>query len=58
MTPTPLTVGQVAVLLGVHPNTLRRWSPAHLPFFRIGTRGDRRYDADVVTKYRQVKEAR
>ena len=39
-----LTVGEVARLLHVHPNTLRRWSnKGRIKSYRINPRGDRRY---------------
>jgi len=39
-----LTVGEVARLLHVHPNTLRRWSnKGRIRSYRINPRGDRRY---------------
>ncbi len=39
-----LTVGEVARLLHVHPNTLRRWSNrGRIRSYRINPRGDRRY---------------
>ena len=39
-----LTVGEVARLLHVHPNTLRRWSNrGRIKSYRINPRGDRRY---------------
>jgi len=39
-----LTVGEVARLLHVHPNTLRRWSnKGRIKSYRINSRGDRRY---------------
>ena len=39
-----LTVGEVARLLHVHPNTLRRWSNSgRIKAYRINLRGDRRY---------------
>ncbi len=39
-----LTVSEVARLLHVHPNTLRRWSnKGRLRSYRINPRGDRRY---------------
>ena len=39
-----LSTAQVARLLNVHINTVRRWSNRKmLPSYRIGTRGDRRF---------------
>ena len=39
-----LTTGDVAQLLGVHDNTVRRWSQnGILRFYRINPRGDRRF---------------
>jgi excisionase family DNA binding protein len=39
-----LSTAQVARLLNVHTNTIRRWSNASiLPTYRIGLRGDRRF---------------
>ena len=39
-----LTVSEVARLLHVHPNTLRRWSNrGRIKSYRINPRGDRRY---------------
>jgi excisionase family DNA binding protein len=39
-----LTVGQVARLLHLHPNTVRRWSnKGILKSYRICERGDRRF---------------
>jgi diguanylate cyclase (GGDEF)-like protein/excisionase family DNA binding protein len=39
-----LSVAQAALLLGVHPNTLRAWTEAgRVPAYRINARGDRRY---------------
>ena len=39
-----LSTSQVARLLNVHINTIRRWSNTRmLPSYRIGTRGDRRF---------------
>ena len=39
-----LTVSEVARLLHVHPNTLRRWSNnGRIRTYRITPRGDRRY---------------
>jgi excisionase family DNA binding protein len=39
-----MTVSEVARLVHVHPNTLRRWSDQGvIRTFRISSRGDRRY---------------
>jgi len=44
-----LTVNEVGLWLGVCVNTVKRIPPADLPFFRIGSRGDRRYlQSDVI----------
>ena len=44
-----LTVGQVARMLHVHPNSIRRWSDEGLlKCYRIGRRGDRRYDLEDI----------
>ncbi len=38
------SVTRAARVLGVHPNTIRAWSDqGHLRYYRINTRGDRRY---------------
>ena len=44
-----LTVGQVARLLHIHPNTVRRWSnKGILESYRICDRGDRRFRKEDV----------
>ena len=44
-----LKVSQVAPLLHVHVNTLRRWSDKGLlRTYRIGPRGDRRYKREDI----------
>ena len=45
-----LTVQEVAKLLAVHPNTVRRWSDqGMLKAYRLGRRGDRRFPkADLM----------
>ena len=53
-----LTVGEVAKLVCVHENTVRRWSDqGKLKALRIGPRSDRRYRRDdlysFLTEYRK-----
>ena len=44
-----LTARQVARLLNVHVNTVRRWNDRGiLKAYRIGPRGDRRFNRDDV----------
>lgn len=38
-----LSVRDVARILRLHPNTVKRIPPRDLPYAMIGTRGDRRY---------------
>ncbi len=46
-----LTVGQVAVRLNVHPNTVRRWAQQGLlSAYRLGPRGDRRFHRSDVER--------
>jgi excisionase family DNA binding protein len=57
-----LTISNVAYLLNVHINTVRRWSnQGILKSYRIGARGDRRFQLDDITNFlsqrsRDVKE--
>jgi len=44
-------VAKVARLLGVHTQTVKRIEPAKLPYFTVGSRGDRRYDPEDVERY-------
>ena len=49
---TMLNVEEVARILNVHINTVRRWSnQGLLKTYRIGPRGDRRYQYDDVTRF-------
>ncbi len=46
-----MTVREVARLLHVHPNTLRRWSSSgRIKAYRITPRGDRRFKREDVAK--------
>jgi excisionase family DNA binding protein len=55
-----LTVRQVARLLHVHPNTLRRWSSdGRIKAYRITSRGDRRFRREDVARFlAELNEAR
>jgi len=47
-----LTVSDVARLLNVHINTIRRWSnQGILKAYRIGSRGDRRFQQEDITDF-------
>ena len=47
-----LTVREVARLLHVHPNTLRRWSnKGRIKAYRITPRGDRRYKRAEIANF-------
>ncbi|MFC2062394.1 helix-turn-helix domain-containing protein [Chloroflexota bacterium] len=47
-----LTINEVAQLLNVHINTVRRWSnQGVLKAYRIGSRGDRRFRQEDVANF-------
>jgi len=47
-----LTVREVARLLHVHPNTLRRWSKdGRIKAYRITARGDRRFKREEIERF-------
>ena len=47
-----LTVREVARLLHVHPNTLRRWSnKGMIRAYRITPRGDRRFKREEIVRF-------
>ena len=53
-----LTVREVARLLHVHENTVRRWSnKSIIPSLRIGQRGDRRYHKDDIDNFMSLSES-
>ena len=52
-----LTLREVARLLRVHPNSVRRWADNGLiKSFRIGVRGDRRFMAEDIDSYLESSE--
>lgn len=47
-----LTIREVARILHVHPNTLRRWSNnGRLKAYRIAARGDRRFKREEIARF-------
>jgi excisionase family DNA binding protein len=47
-----LTVREVARLLHIHPNTLRRWSNmGRIRAYRITPRGDRRFKREEIAQF-------
>ena len=47
-----LTTSDVARLLNIHINTVRRWSnEGKLRAYRIGTRGDRRFQQEDISVF-------
>ena len=47
-----LTVREVARLLHVHPNTLRRWcNKGRIRAYRITSRGDRRFKREEIAQF-------
>ncbi len=51
-----MTTSEVACLLKVHINTVRQWSnQGILKAYRIGSRGDRRFDKDDVAAFLSQK---
>ena len=51
-----LTTSEVARMLNVHINTVRRWSnQGVLRTYRIGARGDRRFHREDITSFLSQK---
>ncbi len=51
-----LTTSDVARLLNVHINTVRRWSnQGIIKTYRIGSRGDRRFDRKDIEQFLRRK---
>ena len=51
-----LTISDVAHLLNVHVNTVRRWSNRGIiKTYRIGSRGDRRFDREDIASFLEQK---
>jgi len=47
-----LTTSEVARILNVHINTIRRWSnQGILKAYRIGSRGDRRFKREDIAEF-------
>lgn len=47
-----LTISEVAQMLNVHINTVRRWSnQGALKAYRIGSRGDRRFRQEDIDSF-------
>jgi excisionase family DNA binding protein len=54
-----LTTSQVAILLHVHPNTVRKWvNKGLLSAYRLGPRGDRRFTRDAIEAFLQPEPSR
>jgi hypothetical protein len=51
----PMTPRRAAAQLGIHVNTIKRIPSSELPYFRVGSRGDRRYDPADVRRYRALR---
>jgi hypothetical protein len=47
----PMTAAEVAQMIGIHLNTLKKIPALELPYYRIGRRGDRRYRFGDVEAY-------
>lgn len=56
---TMLTASDVARMLNVHINTLRRWSnKGIIKMYRIGPRGDRRFRKEDIASFLRMSEVK
>lgn len=53
-----LTARDVAAMLAIHVNTVKRIPPGELPYFRVTSRGDRRYRIADVMAYIERRSER
>jgi len=54
-----LTAGEAAQLLGIHVNTVRRWSKKGiLRAYRICSRGDRRFRREDIDRFLEERQVR
>lgn len=53
-----LSSTEVAEYLRLHLNTVKRIPPSQLPYFKFGSRGDRRYRKVDVDRYVEVRTVR
>ena len=51
-----MTAKEVSWKLRIHINTVKRIPTEELPFFRVSTRGDRRYRSEDVDAYLLARE--
>ena len=51
-----ITLAEACAILGLHPNTLRKWdNSGYLKALRFGTRKDRRYKKSDILKLLKIK---
>ena len=46
-----LSARETGEILGLHVNTIKRMPPTELPYYRVCSRGDRRYRSEDVVAY-------